>query len=52
MILSDGQTFLLNHNENTLLVDGCATKHFLDDTLIPDPKEKMLNYTVSKCRNK
>ncbi len=46
MALSDERTFLPNNNEITMLVDSGATEHFVDDQLIPELKEKMLNYTV------
>ena len=48
MALSDGRTFLPNDSEITLLVDSGATEHFVDDELIPELKEKMLNYAVLK----
>ena len=41
---SDWRTFLPTNRK--MLVDSGAMVHFVDDELMPELKEKMLNYTV------
>ena len=44
--LTNGRTFQPNSNEMTTLVNSGATKHVLDDELIPGLKDRMMNPTL------